>query len=345
MTAPARGIITSRPTGITPARWRCSKNLAASTLSGPSAVAEWSATAYIASPSPSPTYAAQWRSPRPAIVTLLLLGPLLVFSGKSERAEAYFRDAIELCQRDGDRFHLCVAYLNRAWLWLAGQDAVKHGLQRALDDLQRARRIARETGQPLLERGAAYNLAEILHWSGQHDAALGYARRAVRLQRFLPEPVVNDILLVARVLAGVRRWSEAEPHTERARTLAEARPGSLNPGEAFFLCALELLVRDPGYSQYDDAPLHPDPHRAPGTIPEQVASGRRTWRELVVEAKADLAAEEALEILYFSALHAERVGDAAALQEALDDASERLEKTPLWTGLFAGILARARTRA
>jgi tetratricopeptide (TPR) repeat protein len=255
-----------------------------------------------------------------AIITLLLLAPLLSFAGRVSDAEARFADAVALCEQHRDRFHLCVAYLNRAWLWLAEPDEPAEAIRHVLGDLHRARRIARQIGQPILERGAAHNIAEILHWSGKQRRALAHARRALTLQRFLPEPVVTDVLLVARAHAAARNWGEAKHHTERSRTIADAKPGSVQPGESLLLRALEQVV---------------------GDLADRGDERRARWGEISASADAELPAEERLEILYFRALDAERAGDREALGEALCSAREQLERTPLLTGLFAEITARS----
>lgn len=243
-----------------------------------------------------------------AIITLLLLGPLLVQLERLDQAEACFNEVIALCLRSNDRFHLCVAHLNRAWFWLAGQSL--HG---AMNDLRRAQQLARELNQPILERGAAHNLAELLHWSGEHDLARGPARRAYGLQRFLPDPVPTDALLLGRVLIACDELDEAHSLVAHARhLLGPGEPGKPPSRDELALRMLELALAE-----------------ADGV------SSAAAWDGLITAAEAHLPGEEVLEIHYFrarTAVKGARWGELAAILERVD---ERLAKCPIWRAAFA----------
>ncbi|WP_428263412.1 serine/threonine-protein kinase PknK [Haliangium sp.] len=245
------------------------------------------------------------------IVTLLLLGPLHVLSEALARAEQCFDEAIALCERSGDRFHLCVAYNNRSYLWLA-QRSMSH----IVADLGRAREIARESGWPVLERGAAHNLAEFLHWSGAHENALGLARRAYALRRFLPDPVPADALLLARILVACERPDEARAATEEARRLFVHQPE-----DAVTSIFLRLLDRCLDVSDRKNR--------------------SNEWEELLSAARNSLPDEEFLEVLYFrgrAAARAERWGEVAAV---VDEAREKIGQCPVWQGPFVVLAERA----
>jgi serine/threonine protein kinase/tetratricopeptide (TPR) repeat protein len=132
----------------------------------------------------------------PETIAGLLLGCTLSDLGEVDEAERVFDELIASCTRRDDAFHLAAAYGNRAWLWSA-----RGAVERTADDLRHASRLARESGQAFLERGATHNLAEQLMWTGDLDEALALARRSLSLQQQSGEPTGIDRVLVARVLA------------------------------------------------------------------------------------------------------------------------------------------------
>lgn len=130
-------------------------------------------------------------------VAALLLGPALADLGELDEAEGVFAELISDCMSRGDRFHLAVAYANRAWLWSA-----RGAIERTTEDLRLASQLARESGQATVERSVTHNLAEQLLWEDQLDEALRLARRSLALQSRASEGgTALDRLLLARVLA------------------------------------------------------------------------------------------------------------------------------------------------
>jgi tetratricopeptide (TPR) repeat protein len=131
------------------------------------------------------------------IIAALLLAPALVYTGRLDEAEACFAQVIELGSRSGDDFHRAAAHINRQVLWMKREQ-----LDRAMADLEICMQLGRVLGHAQIERGATFNLAELLHWSGQHERALALARRARALQlRFFREHRFHDdALLLARIL-------------------------------------------------------------------------------------------------------------------------------------------------
>jgi tetratricopeptide (TPR) repeat protein len=243
------------------------------------------------------------------VIALLLLGPLYVLAERLDEAARCFDEVIALCQRIGDHLHLCVAYNNRSYLWVA-----RRSLQGIMADLGRSRQVARESGWPVLERGAAHNLAEFLHWSGAHENALVLAERAYALRRFLPAPVPADALLLARVLVGCDRVDEARPVVEEAQRLLGPAGGS--ELERLVLRMLALCLAEP--------------------ISE---IGKHAWEKLVIEACNLLPDEEYLEVLYFRGRAAARAQRHCELANVLYAAKERLDQCAIWQGPFAALAA------
>ncbi|MBA3457423.1 MAG: protein kinase [Deltaproteobacteria bacterium] len=132
-----------------------------------------------------------------SMVAGLLLGPALADLGELDEAERVFARLMADCEEQGDRFHLAVAYGNRAWLWSARGE-----IDRIAEDLRFATQLAREAGQAYMERNVTHNLAEHLLWDNQLDEAIQLARRGLALQQRAGEGATSlDRLLLARVLA------------------------------------------------------------------------------------------------------------------------------------------------
>jgi tetratricopeptide (TPR) repeat protein len=132
-----------------------------------------------------------------SMIAGLLLGPALADLGELDEAERVFARLMADCEQQDDRFHLAVAYGNRAWLWSARGE-----IDRIAEDLRFATQLAREAGQAYMERNVTHNLAEHLLWDNQLDEAIQLARRGLALQQRAGEGATAlDRLLLARVLA------------------------------------------------------------------------------------------------------------------------------------------------
>ena len=130
-------------------------------------------------------------------ISALMLGCALSDLRELDEAEVVFAEMIEKCRLLDDRYHLGAAYGNRAWLWSARGE-----VERTEEDLRLVIQLAREGGQPQLERASTHNLAEHRLWQGELDEALQLARRGLALQTHGGEGTTHpDRLLVARVLA------------------------------------------------------------------------------------------------------------------------------------------------
>jgi tetratricopeptide (TPR) repeat protein len=237
------------------------------------------------------------------IIAFPLLAVLLAIAGEFDRAQDHFDEVIALCERTGDRFHLCVAYNNRAAVWSA-----RNSLGNLYADLRRTIQLAREVGQPILERGAAHNLAEYLYWSGQYEDALALARRAYHLRRFLPEPVAVDALLLARILAAYQRPDEARAMVDEARHLANSGEPSISDELVIKMLDLALSEASERSSSALDALTRDSQQRLPG--------------------------EEYLETLFFRARAALQLGHWSVLGDILRAARDKLDEYPVWTAPF-----------
>ena len=90
------------------------------------------------------------------ILALITLAAALIWDTRYERALERYEELIALCEQTSDRFHLCTAYANKGLVWTEGAEA------RVESDLSTAIQLAREVGQPIIERSANHNLAEFL---------------------------------------------------------------------------------------------------------------------------------------------------------------------------------------
>ncbi len=244
-------------------------------------------------------------------VALVLLSLSLVGAGKLGEAEARFKAAIELAAAAEDWLHLAVLHANRAFLWAARKDHL-----RAVADLSRAVRYARQIGHPFLERQATFNVAELLHWEARLDEALALIRRARILeQRFVERPGPESSVLLARVLL----MSDAH---EEAAVLVEAvrKEGNLEvlapPTRAF----LQMLERALG--------------ELAGPIASASAAG---WDEIMAAASGKLMDTELIELLYWRARLAIRGGRWAEARAAVDEADPSLRAFPAWRSRFEAL--------
>ncbi|NVB85246.1 MAG: hypothetical protein HOV81_43175, partial [Kofleriaceae bacterium] len=170
-----------------------------------------------------------------AIIAALLLGPMLSDLRELDEAERVFAELIDACVARDDRFHLAIAYGNRAWLWTA-----RGAIDRTEDDLRLVIQLSREMGQAHNERVATHNLAEHRLWRGQLDEALPLARRGLALQSHAGEGSTRpDRLLLARVLAA--RNDRVELRSVLATFDAET---DLADDERITLAVLRALAAD-----------------------------------------------------------------------------------------------------
>ncbi|MGK3993606.1 protein kinase domain-containing protein [Sorangium sp. So ce1024] len=241
------------------------------------------------------------------IIALVLLSTELAHAGRFAEAERRAEEAIALCERAEDLPHLCVAIMNRVVLW-----TLKKDLPRATADLRSAIALAREIGNPWLERVATYNVAELLYWSDQQDEALSLARRAHTLeQRFVDRPVPECSLLLARILAARGELGEARRLLAWVAGACPPEPAARAAHGCFLL--LRCLLSDDGAE------------------PRALLGG---LDEADLDAGPLLFADELLEVLYWRGRAAIRHGLAGLAAASLDRAGALLPEHPAWRARF-----------
>jgi tetratricopeptide (TPR) repeat protein len=242
-------------------------------------------------------------------ISLLLLGALFALSNRFKAAEERFAEVIELCTRTGDRFHLCGAYNNRSVLWMTTR-----AFSKLQFDLRQTIQLAREIGQPALERMGTHNLAEYQFWSGNWQDALELARRAYDLKRFVTEQVAADSLLLARILAACEQTDEAHAMVEEARTLADS--GEPTHSDEIFIQAVELSLKDAW------------------------AEDSQAWEALLHKGQERLAVGTYLELVYMCAHTAARADQWSVVKAMMTEARVHLADCQIWEKPFAELAER-----
>lgn len=241
------------------------------------------------------------------IIAGLMLGSALVYTGRLDEAERAYARVVDECERTHDRFHLAVACSNRLALWAKLRRA-----DRARDDLSRALDVARELGNVQLERIASHNLAELLYYRGDLDAALRLAERsrALQLRFFSAHPIANDALLVARILAA-RGERGDEARAMLAWNEANVPPASFTPSARMLARMVSLML-----------------------------DGRRDeWEEISAEAARVALIDEHAEVLYAATLAATRSDDPALARARADAAAAALATAPDWLARIDALLS------
>lgn len=235
------------------------------------------------------------------VIGLLLLSLALVLGGSLDEGERRFEEVIGACERAGDALHLGVALSNRVALWIQRAD-----LARAEADLSRTLALSRELGNAQLERIAAFNLAELLHYQGREGDAFPLATRARELQQrfFDDHPIPEDALLLARLhaFAGTDHGNaEARRYLEwvDARCPEETR----TPSVRVLVTAMRLLLAN------DVSPA---------------------WDALDRDAVSASLLDERADVLLAAVLAAKRARDAEAFAARLEHARRALEARTHW---------------
>ncbi|AUX45090.1 protein kinase [Sorangium cellulosum] len=239
------------------------------------------------------------------VLAQLMLLFQLAFSRRLEEAESVFRELSALLTAAGDLFHLCAAYINRIVLW-----GSRWYLQGAVQDLRRAVDLAREIGNPWLEKMASYNVAVLLYWTDRQREALALTRRARWLEEQSSErPMPETAILLAAIHLELDEFEEANRIVSWIEQSCALWPGDMADYALLRLVLTEMGVR-------------------PATPPPP------TWDEAIALAERHLPIEITMRLLYWRARLALRRGRIDEARDALAGARDRREECPLWLPRF-----------
>jgi tetratricopeptide (TPR) repeat protein len=256
---------------------------------------------------PAVAEAALARDPEPHVIGLLILSFQLVAAGRLAEAEARFEEVIGLSNAEDDLPHLGAAYGNRVALWIARNQPA-----RAVDDLERAIEMARQIGNPRLERVAAYNVAMLLLWADRAEEALPIARRARLLEeRFGDRPAASCSLLLARILLFLGEREEARALVAWADE--RCPPAPTNPDVEPYIVAYHRMLK---------------------LVLDGAGADGAGWEEALALFDS-LQVEEVLELLYWRTREALAAGRRREATEALATAARRRGDCSMWRNRFA----------
>jgi predicted ATPase len=215
------------------------------------------------------------------VIALLILVGAFTMLGRLDEAEARSEEVILACERAGDAFHLCAAYINRVFLWVK-----RHAHDRALVDQRRSVELARELGHARLERMATFNLAELLYWSGSLEEALPLAFRCRDLQQrfFSQRPSPGEALLLARI--HLARGDEDEAARQLAQVVATCPDQDLSACTRTLVRLVQRCLADRQAGHLDST----------------------AWAALIAEALETATLHEHMEVLHAAGLTALRLG-------------------------------------
>jgi tetratricopeptide (TPR) repeat protein len=263
------------------------------------------------------------------MIGLLCLAFQLAVAGRTDDSEPRFTEVMALTSSAGDRLHLCVAYLNRTQLWLTRMDQT-----RAADDLQRASTLARELGNPTVERQCCYNVAELAYLCGSLDEARVLALRGRMLDDRFSDRPDSQALILARIHLELGETLEAQrlvDWIERVRPteLFDAREHW--PSRSLSLGIVKLVLAELG---------------TPGPEP---ANATARWAALVEEVRRHLGGGgldfcDLLEVLCWRARMAGRGGRSDEARDAIALAEAHLERAPKWGPRFEALRQTERLR-
>jgi hypothetical protein len=131
-------------------------------------------------------------------------------------------------------------------------------------------------------------------------------------QRFLPEPVPDDALLLARIHAA--RGEHEQARSMLAWVAAVVRADAIAPSHRLIESMIELATRA------DDA-----------------GAGLKAWQRFLADAEPALTGELLLEAFYLEARAAARDGQSEALARILARGETVLRDYPIWMSSFADL--------
>lgn len=218
----------------------------------------------------------------PLLQSLVLLEVVLPFAGRMLEAARVAERALQLSKARGDYLNLASALNNRRNLMVARKD-----LPGALADQRAFMEIGRQLGVALAEYAGEFNLAELLYFSGDVQAALPHVQRALAFEAERPDvaPRPSALLLLARLQAFSGQLDEARETLARVRAASQAAraAGRLTPSEEVLAGMVELSTSNATEEQ---------------------------WEELISLSDRDSLEQEPVEVLELRALSALRAGKA-----------------------------------
>ncbi|WP_437522245.1 protein kinase [Sorangium sp. So ce726] len=256
------------------------------------------------------------------IVALLLLSPALMWLGELDLSNARFDETFALASSAEDWPHLCAACTCRIPL-----RAMRREFDLAMADMRHAIALARELGNPVLERHLTLNAAELLHASDHGDEALELARRAHVLERrFFEHASPECSLLLARILVSRRCHDEASRHLswiERSCPPDPSAPSLVSaPSLWVFYRALHLVLCEQGLRAREPS-ASADP-----------------WEDMLSQCRGGLLAIELVELLSMRAEVAIAGGRSSEAAGALQEAAALLDEAPGFRTRLARLAAQ-----
>lgn len=243
------------------------------------------------------------------VIALLLLASQLAVAGRLDEAEQRFDECVNIVEAANDRPHLCAAFGNRVALWYG-----RRALDKAIVDLQRASEIAREIGNPWLERVAAHNIATLLLWTGERVQAVEFGRRVQLLtERFFEPAFITSSLLHARILLATDAFDEASRLYAWINQFYN--PDNAPSARARWNYPLIGLVLDAFVGNGQDR-------------------SNQAWDSVIDLAAGEGDPQVMLEILYWRIRTALRVGAIDDASESMEKAKQRLQDCSLWPADF-----------
>ncbi|WP_437323591.1 serine/threonine-protein kinase [Sorangium sp. So ce381] len=250
------------------------------------------------------------------IVALLLLSPALMWLGELDLSNARFDETFALASSAEDWPHLCAACTCRIPL-----RAMRRELDLAMADMRHAIALARELGNPVLERHVTLNAAELLHASDHGDEALELARRAHVLERrFFEHAAPECSLLLARILVSRRCHDEASRHLSWIERSCPPDPSA--PSLWAFHRALHLALCEQGLRAREPS-ASADP-----------------WEDVLSRCRGGLLAIELVELLSMRAEMAIAGGRPLEAACALQEATAQLDEAPGFRTRLARLAAQ-----
>jgi len=181
------------------------------------------------------------------VIALLLLGFILPNLGRTEDAARALDEVIRQCEERSDLLHLGAALNNRALV-----RAYRGDREGMVADFEHTIALGRELGQPMLELGGHFNLAEYLYLMDDVAAAEPHAQAAAAVasrcgSRYRP-PVLalqGRLRLYQGDVAGAREAAaEVRAYQNDTQARGDAADEALSPSEDVLCAMIELATAE-----------------------------------------------------------------------------------------------------